>query len=76
MKYEHEDRSWRSDDEHCQCLRPHVSCELEVKENYWSELDELMESIPRGEKVVVGGNINGHIGEGNRGNEEEMDIWY
>ncbi|KAK3552495.1 hypothetical protein QTP86_012151 [Hemibagrus guttatus] len=33
---------------------PQVGCELEEKERFWSELDEVMESIPTGERVVIG----------------------
>uniref|UniRef100_A0AAQ6IMB3 Endonuclease/exonuclease/phosphatase domain-containing protein n=1 Tax=Anabas testudineus TaxID=64144 RepID=A0AAQ6IMB3_ANATE len=51
---------------------PQVDCELEEKERFWSEFDELIESIPRGERVVVGADFNRHVGEGNRGDEEEM----
>ncbi|KAK3522511.1 hypothetical protein QTP86_017045, partial [Hemibagrus guttatus] len=49
-----------------------VGCELEEKERFWSELDEVMESIPRGERVVIGADFNGHVGEGNTGDEEVM----
>ncbi|KAK3570538.1 hypothetical protein QTP86_022087, partial [Hemibagrus guttatus] len=38
----------------------------------WSELDEVMESIPTGERVVIGADFNGHVGEGNTGDEEVM----
>ncbi|KAK3544375.1 hypothetical protein QTP86_010150 [Hemibagrus guttatus] len=49
-----------------------VGCELEEKERFWSELDGVMESIPTGERVVIGADFNGHVGEGNTGDEEVM----
>ncbi|KAK3556294.1 hypothetical protein QTP70_007044 [Hemibagrus guttatus] len=58
---------------HCHWIRrPEVGCELEEKERFWSELDEVMESIPTGERVVIGADFNGHVGEGNTGDEEVM----
>ncbi|KAK3531775.1 hypothetical protein QTP70_029759, partial [Hemibagrus guttatus] len=52
--------------------RGKVGCELEEKERFWSELDEVMESIPTGERVVIGADFNGHVGEENTGDEEVM----
>ncbi|KAK3570226.1 hypothetical protein QTP86_017223 [Hemibagrus guttatus] len=49
-----------------------VGCELEEKERFWSELDEVMESIPTGERVVIGADFSGYVGEGNTGDEEVM----
>ncbi|KAK3529834.1 hypothetical protein QTP86_007200 [Hemibagrus guttatus] len=51
---------------------PQVGCELDEKERFLSELDEVMESIPTGERVVIGADFNGHVGEGNTGDEEVM----
>ncbi|KAK3560441.1 hypothetical protein QTP86_008438 [Hemibagrus guttatus] len=51
---------------------PQVGCELEEKERFWSELDEVMESIPTGERVVIGADFNGHVDEGNKGDDEVM----
>ncbi|KAK3567437.1 hypothetical protein QTP86_019834 [Hemibagrus guttatus] len=55
-----------------------VGCELEEKERFWSELDEVMESIPTGERVVIGADFNGHVGEGNTSEEkrEEHRVTY
>ncbi|KAK3538426.1 hypothetical protein QTP86_001766 [Hemibagrus guttatus] len=33
---------------------------------------EVTESIPKGERVVIGADFNGHVGDGNRGDEEVM----
>ncbi|KAK3549323.1 hypothetical protein QTP70_034546 [Hemibagrus guttatus] len=49
-----------------------VGCELEEKERFWSELDEVMGIIPTGERMVIGADFNGHVGEGNTGDEEVM----
>ncbi|KAK3530651.1 hypothetical protein QTP86_030917, partial [Hemibagrus guttatus] len=49
-----------------------TGCELEERERFWSEIKELMESIPTGERVVMGADFNGHVGEGNTGDEEVM----
>ncbi|KAK3526558.1 hypothetical protein QTP70_030697 [Hemibagrus guttatus] len=35
-------------------------------------LDKVMESIPTGERVVIGADFNGHVGEENTGDEEVM----
>ncbi|KAK3542748.1 hypothetical protein QTP70_001884, partial [Hemibagrus guttatus] len=51
---------------------PQIGSELEEKKRFWSELDEVMESIPTGERVVIGADFNGHVGEGNTGDEEVM----
>ncbi|KAK3539024.1 hypothetical protein QTP86_023479 [Hemibagrus guttatus] len=56
----------------CPSNKKQVGCELEEKERFWSELDEVMESIPTGERVVIGADLNGHVGEGNTGDEEVM----
>ncbi|KAK3571302.1 hypothetical protein QTP86_005934 [Hemibagrus guttatus] len=51
---------------------PQVGCELEEKERFWSELDGVIESILMGQRVVIGADFNGQVGEGNRGDEEVM----
>ncbi|XP_051780173.1 craniofacial development protein 2-like [Erpetoichthys calabaricus] len=51
---------------------PQVGCAMGEKEDFWSELDEVMNSVPKGQKVVIGADFNGHVGEGNSGDEEVM----
>ncbi|KAF7689638.1 hypothetical protein HF521_012991, partial [Silurus meridionalis] len=48
---------------------PQMGCEMEEKEKFWSELDEVVEGVPRNEILVIGADFNRHVGEGNRGNE-------
>ncbi|KAI5090479.1 hypothetical protein C0J45_19340 [Silurus meridionalis] len=51
---------------------PQVCCEMEEKERFWSESDEVVDGVHRNERVVIGSDFNGHVGEGNRGDEEVM----
>ncbi|KAI5624623.1 hypothetical protein C0J50_15815, partial [Silurus asotus] len=51
---------------------PQVGCEMEEKKRFWSELDEVVGGVPRKERLVIGADYNGHVGEGNRGDEEVM----
>ncbi|KAF7710092.1 hypothetical protein HF521_008964 [Silurus meridionalis] len=51
---------------------PQVGCEMEEKERFWSELDEVVDVVPRNEQLVIGADFNGHVGEGNRVDEEVM----
>ena len=52
---------------------PQVGCELEEKERFWQDMDELLEGVPmRGKGVVGGSDFNTHVGEGNQGDAEVM----
>ena len=48
---------------------PQVGCIREEKETFWLD---LVEKIPRNERIVVGADLNGHVREGNNGDEECM----
>ena len=51
---------------------PQVGCIHEEKEAFWLDLDETVEKISKNERNVVGADLNGHVGEGNNGDEECM----
>ena len=52
---------------------PLGECEFEEKAKFWSEVDVVMQSIPKDERVVIGADFNGHVREDNSGGEELMD---
>ena len=43
--------------------------EDEEKEEFWEELEELIRSLSEKDKIVIGADLNGHIGRGNTGYE-------
>ena len=47
-------------------------CEMEAREKFWSQLDELVDSIPREERVMIGADFNGHVAEGKRCDEGDL----
>ena len=49
-----------------------VGCIREEKKAFWLDRDETVEPIPKNERIVVGADLNGHVGEGNNGDEECM----
>lgn len=42
---------------------PQVGREREEKEKFWQKLSEVVEEVPREEKIILAGDLNGHIGE-------------
>ena len=51
---------------------PQVNNSMEEKNDFWEDLDGLIESISKEERVVLGADLNGHVGERNIGDEEIM----
>ncbi|XP_065672211.1 uncharacterized protein LOC136090035 [Hydra vulgaris] len=51
---------------------PQVGCDIEEKEEFWRELDEVVLQVPIEERMILGADFNGHVGEGNSGDEEVM----
>ena len=40
---------------------PQIGC-AEEKEEFWEEMDQSIGAIPPGERVLIGADLNGHIG--------------
>ena len=49
-----------------------VNNSMEEKNNFWEDLDGLIECVSKQERIVLGADLNGHVGEGNIGDEEIM----
>ena len=49
-----------------------VGCIREEKGAFWLDLDETVEKIPKKERIVLGTDLIGRVGEGNNGDEECM----
>ncbi|VFQ69868.1 unnamed protein product [Cuscuta campestris] len=54
---------------------PHVGLADEVKKEFWDALDGVVVGFPLTEKVVIGGDFNGHIGESADGFEDVHECW-
>ena len=42
---------------------PQVGLADDIKRVFWEEQEEVMHSVPQNEKLRLGGDFNGHIGE-------------
>ena len=51
---------------------PQVNSSMEEKNDFWEDLDGLIESITTEERIVLGADLNGHVGKRNIGDEEIM----
>ena len=48
---------------------PQTGCTEEEKKNVWKKLDEVVQSIPANEKVILAGDKDGHVGPDRSGVE-------
>ena len=39
---------------------------------FWQDLDALIESVSKQERIVLGADLNGHVGKGKTADEEIM----
>ena len=49
---------------------PRVNNSMEEKNDFGEDLDGLIESVSKKDGIVLGADLNGHVGEGNVGDEE------
>ena len=49
-----------------------VNNSMEEKNDFWEDLYGLIESVSKQDRIVLGADLNGHVGEGNIGDEEIM----
>ena len=46
---------------------PQVGCKDDEKDTFWQELDDHISSIPQEETLLLGADLNGHVGERREG---------
>ena len=52
-----------------------VNSSIGEKKDFWQDLHELIEIVSKQESLVLGADLNGHVGKGSTGDEEIMG-WY
>ena len=45
---------------------------MEGKNDFRQDLDRIIESVSKKDRIVLGTDLNGHVGEGNIGDDEIM----
>ena len=51
---------------------PQVNNSMEEKNDFWEDLNGLIESVLKEGRIVLGADLNGHVGEGSIEDEEKM----
>ena len=49
------------------CYATQTGCEEEEKMRFWSDLDEVVQNMDRNERLILAGDLNGHVGGENTG---------
>lgn len=49
------------------CYAPQTGCTEEEKEEFWEHIDGEMQAVPSCERMVVAGDLNGHVGRDRTG---------
>ena len=58
MKLEIEGEVWHI----ISCYAPQVGCTQEEKDDLWEHMDAYMQAVRRRERLVVAGDLDGHVG--------------
>ena len=53
---------------------PQTGCDEEEKDKFWEEMDNAMVCIPNEERMFIGADLNGHVGEGNADCKDIMGV--
>ena len=48
---------------------PQVGLSESTKKQFWEDLDSMVSTVPISEKLLIGGDLNGHVGATNVGFE-------
>ncbi|KAG8225450.1 hypothetical protein J437_LFUL004451 [Ladona fulva] len=62
----------------CSEIRPGtnlIGCEEEEKNVFWRQLDQVIMEIPENERVIIGADLNGHVGRRRCGEERADGRW-
>ena len=51
---------------------PQISSSMKDKNDFWQDLDGLIERVSKQERIVLNADLNRHVGKGNIGNAEIM----
>ncbi|KAL6562546.1 hypothetical protein OROGR_003553 [Orobanche gracilis] len=41
---------------------PQVGLDTSIEQEFWEDLEEVVDRIPVGEKLIISGDLNGHVG--------------
>ena len=48
---------------------PQVGLDAALRQQFWEDLEEVVQRVPIGEQLIIGGDLNGHVGSGRDGFE-------
>ena len=53
---------------------PQVGLSESTKKQFWEDLDSMVSTVPVSEKLLIGGDLNGHVGATNVGFERVQGV--